>query len=236
MLLALVTTACMTGERPTLGEPVALGGQAGTPTGNVAVDTVLQQLERTDQPTFTAGYDITRKLGPNSTDGLVVQDEDDTSITVGDVRFLQGTESSTCDLSEQTCEEGTLDARISDYSVGSGFYADAPARALRVAFERRSGEPTASQATDRRHRRRRASRCPSDPGPRPTAPRRSGPSPAGTPPPSTSSSPRCRTSPTSPPSPCPADDPPGTQPAREAGTSSTRQSSARRQASTTTRS
>jgi hypothetical protein len=146
VLLALVTTACMTGERPTLGEPVAIGGPAGTPTGNVAVDTVLQHLERTDHPSFTADYDITRKLGPNSTDGVVVQDEDDTSITVGDVRFLQGTESSTCNLSEQTCEEGTLDARISDYSVGSGFYADAPARALRIAFERRNGEPTASQA------------------------------------------------------------------------------------------
>jgi hypothetical protein len=148
VLLALVTTACLTGERPTLGEPVALGGPTGTPTGNVAVDTVLQQLERTDHPSFTAGYDITRKLGPNSTDGVVVQDEDDTSITVGDVRFLQGTESSTCDLSEQTCEEGTLDARISDYSVSSGFYADAPARALRIAFERRSGEPTATVSAD----------------------------------------------------------------------------------------
>jgi hypothetical protein len=145
--LLVVATGCMTGERPSLGEPVALGGATGTPTGNDAVDAVLAQLERADHPSFTAGYAITRKLGPNSTDGLVVQDDAATSITVGDVRFLLGEDDATCNLSDGHCEAGTLDARISDYSIGSSFYAGAPARALRIAFERRSGEPEASEVS-----------------------------------------------------------------------------------------
>jgi hypothetical protein len=149
VLVLAVTVAlagCVTGERPRLGEPIPVGGDEGVPTGDAGVDLVLSRLESQERPTFTAAYEITRKLGPNTTTGLVVQEGEATSVTVGDVRFLLGTEDATCSLTDHLCEPGTLEARTSDFSVGSAFYAGGPARALRVAYDRRSGPPAASDA------------------------------------------------------------------------------------------
>jgi hypothetical protein len=124
-----------------------LGGNAGTPSGDAGADSVLRLLEGNPASDFTASYHITRKLGPNETDATVVQDGADRSITVGDVRFVHTTDDQTCSVSAQTCAPGTLDARISDYSIGSSFWAAGPARALRVALTRRSGPPVASTQT-----------------------------------------------------------------------------------------
>jgi hypothetical protein len=149
LVLAAATalTGCVTGERPKVGAPTSLGGAVGQSTGNALVDRVLQRLETAELPPFTARYRITRKFGSNSTDGTVAHDGSATAITVGDVRFVEGPKQVTCSLTHQTCEDGTLDARISDYSVSSSFYDAGPARALRVAYTRRSGEPTWSDQT-----------------------------------------------------------------------------------------
>jgi hypothetical protein len=151
VVLAVVTVltaaACATGPRPTLQRPdtpAQLGGATGTPSGDAGADSVLKLLEAADGSTFTATYQITRKLGPATTDATVVQRDGTRSITVGDVRFLHTDHDVTCSLTHDACEPGTLDARISDYSVGSAFWAGGPARALRVALTRRSGPPVAS--------------------------------------------------------------------------------------------
>jgi hypothetical protein len=147
-MLSVLLAACATGPRPTLEKPAGaapdLGGAPGTPSGDAGADGVLSLLEGTNGATFTATYHITRKLGPAETDATVVQAGDTRSITVGDVRFLHTTQDVTCSLSSEACEPGTLDARISDYSVGSAFWAGGPARALRVALTRRSGPPVGS--------------------------------------------------------------------------------------------
>jgi hypothetical protein len=146
LMVAVVVTGC-SGARPTLEKAAAapdLGGAPGTPSGDAGTDAVLKLLEGADASTFTARYHITRKLGPLSTDAAVVQQDGTRSITVGDVRFLHTDHDVTCSLSDDACEPGTLDARISDYSVGSAFWASGPARALRVAMTRRSGPPVAS--------------------------------------------------------------------------------------------
>jgi hypothetical protein len=143
----LAAAGCGTGPRPTLQRPVTptqLGGAVGTPSGDAGADSVLKLLEGADASTFTANYQITRKLGPQSTGATVVQQDGTRSITVGDVRFLHTDHDVTCSLTQDACEPGTLDARISDYSVGSAFWAGGPARALRVALTRRSGPPVAS--------------------------------------------------------------------------------------------
>jgi hypothetical protein len=149
--LAVVVAGCATGSRPHFVQPPSssalLGGNAGTPSGDAGADTVLRLLESTAAGDFTATYHITRKLGPNETDATVVQEGADRSITVGDVRFLHTNDDQTCSVSAQTCAPGTLDARISDYSIGSAFWAAGPARALRVALTRRSGPPVASTQT-----------------------------------------------------------------------------------------
>jgi hypothetical protein len=142
VLLGVVAVAagCATGPRPHFATTnAAVGGATGTPTGDAGADRVLALLESNKPPTFTATYRIERKLGPNNTTGTVVKDGTELSVTVGDVRFLSGGHDLTCSLSRKTCENGTLDARISNYSIGSAFWSSAPARALRVAMSRRSG-------------------------------------------------------------------------------------------------
>jgi hypothetical protein len=149
-LVALVVTmaGCALGARPHLTqEAAALGGAPGTPSGDVAADRVLGLLEAVSDAPFTATYQVTRKLGPNVTTATVVQDGDRRSITVGDVRFLHTEQDATCILSTKVCEPGVQDARISDYSIGSAFWADGPARALRVSMTRRAGAPVASTQT-----------------------------------------------------------------------------------------
>jgi hypothetical protein len=139
---------CALGPRPHLTEEAAaLGGAPGTPSGDAAADRVLGLLEAVGDGPFTATYQVTRKLGPNVTSGTVVQDGDRRSVTVGDVRFLHTEQDATCILSTKACEPGIQDARISDYSIGSAFWAEAPARALRVSMTRRAGAPVASTQT-----------------------------------------------------------------------------------------
>jgi hypothetical protein len=140
---AVLLAGCATGERPTEvpAEPPSVGGESGQPVGNTDVDAVLAILEGAAAPEFTAGYTVVRKLGPNTTTAQVVRQGEVTSVSVGDVRFLDGPNPLTCVVSAGTCEAGIQEARISDYSLSSSFWGPAPARALRVAYSRRSGEP-----------------------------------------------------------------------------------------------
>jgi hypothetical protein len=126
----------------------ALGGEPGTEVGDPTVDALLARLERAGTQVFTASYRVTRKLGPVETSARVVQLPPQRAVTIGDVRFLVlGGGTQTCRVSDRVCEEGTLEQRASDTGVTSVFFADAPARALRVAWSRRAGEVTASQRT-----------------------------------------------------------------------------------------
>jgi hypothetical protein len=140
-----VLTACVTGQRPTLGASVPVGGGAGTPVGDGPTDAVLQRLENVEGKTFTASYRVVRKFGDKSTTATVVQDGDKVSVTVGDVRFLLGDRTVTCSLASGHCEDGTLDARISDYTIPSTFYAESPARALRVDYSRKTADTVAAE-------------------------------------------------------------------------------------------
>lgn len=144
--LCVVLAACATGPRPTLGAPVdAPLGTSGQPTGDPAVDALLARLDAVGDRTFTATYRIVRRLGPLETTATVVQDPPRLSVTVGGVRFVHNGTELTCDLATGMCEPGILDQRISDYMIGSRFYADGPAAALRVAMSRRTGVPELTQ-------------------------------------------------------------------------------------------
>jgi hypothetical protein len=148
ILAAAVAAGCATGARPHLSAPPeAVGGVPGTSTSDRNADAVLALLEGDGAPAFTATYSITRKLGPNQTAGTVVKDGSSLSVTVGDVRFLSGAKTETCSVSSGRCQDGTLDARISDYSIASSFWAGGPARALRVAVSRRAGPTVGSTQT-----------------------------------------------------------------------------------------
>jgi hypothetical protein len=143
----IVLAGCGTGERPTLGATVTIGGGAGSPVGDAATDAVLSRLESANDHTFTATYTLLRRFGDKSAPATVVESGEDVSVTVGEVRFLLGSRTVTCSMASGRCEDGTLDARISDYSVPSNFFAASPARALRVAYARKTGATVASAQT-----------------------------------------------------------------------------------------
>ena len=148
--VALVTlvTGCA-GRRASLttASPPAAGGDAGTPVGDGAVDTVLGDLERPMASSFTATYAITRKLGATAGTALVSRGPLATSVTVGDVRFVRSDADHTCVLSTKACEDTINDARISDLGIASSFWRDAPARVLRVTYGRRASPASGDTVT-----------------------------------------------------------------------------------------
>jgi hypothetical protein len=97
-------------------------------------------------------YHIVRHLGPLETQAVVAQqgDADEVtarSVTVGDVRAIEGPQPRTCAVDGSACEEGVNNARISDYAIPFTFAGESAARRLRIALVRRDADPTGSQQT-----------------------------------------------------------------------------------------
>lgn len=129
-LAALTLTACATGPRPSFDAD----DPAEQATGDPAVDAVLDRLDRVGPEQFTAGYTILTRLGGIESTATVVQaDNSRRSITINNVRFLDGIgTATTCDLATAECEAVINDARVSDVQVTHDFYGSSFARRLRV--------------------------------------------------------------------------------------------------------
>jgi hypothetical protein len=151
VVVVVVDGGCGVGERPTLVEAGAIGGEPGAPTGTPAADEVLTLLEGELPDAVTADYSITTKLGGTTRPARVVRSGDRLSVTIGDVRFLRDAGEQTCDLATGSCEDGLQEARVSDTAVTSQFYGAAPARVLRVSLARATGEPVGSSETVAEH-------------------------------------------------------------------------------------
>ncbi len=151
--LAISVTVACSGPRSSLAAGTAAtlplpGGAAGTTTAEPTVDAVLALLEGPLAASFTTEYSIDRKLGAITAGATVAHGPLATSVTVRNVRFLlDDTNPRTCDLAAGTCEDAVIDARLSDLGIGTRFWRDSPARALRVTAARRSGSPSASTPT-----------------------------------------------------------------------------------------
>lgn len=123
---ALLLGGCFTGKRPSFIQPDT------DPTGDAAVDHVLELLESPASGTFTATYDILAKYGGATFAATVSRDDTRSSVTVGDVRFLEGPQGTqTCTVSTGVCETGLNDASISDTGVLHTFPKEAAADRLR---------------------------------------------------------------------------------------------------------
>ena len=150
-----MATACSSGGREAVDATTTTvagpGGASGTPVGNEAVDAVLRLLEEPDSAApYTATYTLLLRLGDVASSGTVAADGSGArSVTIGDIRFVVDADGNarTCRVSDGECEDGLLDARSSDLGFGAGFAAQVPARRLRVAWSRRSGDPTVSTET-----------------------------------------------------------------------------------------
>jgi hypothetical protein len=144
-VVAAALSACATGPRPSFDDEQP--PQAAT--GDAAVDAVLQRLDAVDQQQFTADYTILTRLGGlNSTATVVQADNSRRSITVNQVRYVNGPGiTATCDLTTGECEASTNDARTSDVQVSHDFYGASIARRLRVDAGRKIDNATGYQET-----------------------------------------------------------------------------------------
>lgn len=145
VLCATVAAGCMTGQRPGFDSD-----QPGAePTGDDAIDAVLMRLDSVRVEQFTAGYDILTRLGGLDSTATVVQaDNSRRSITINDVRFLDGTgTAATCNLVTDECEAVINDARVSDLQIGHSFYASSMAQRLRVDAGRAIAPATGFEMT-----------------------------------------------------------------------------------------
>jgi hypothetical protein len=129
-IAALALTACATGQRPSFDAD----DPAQQPTGDPAVDAVLERLDRVGIEQFTADYTILTRLGGKESTATVVQaDNSRRSITINDVRFIDGSgTAATCNLTTAECEAIINDARVSDVQITHDFYGSSFARRLRV--------------------------------------------------------------------------------------------------------
>ncbi len=145
LALALLTAGCMTGQRPSFDDD-APGTES---TGDAAIDAVLQRLDRVRVEQFTAHYSVLTRLGGLESDATVVQaDNSRRSITIGDVRFLDGTGTvATCNLTAGECEATLNNARVSDRQLTYDFYATSAAQRLRVDATRKIGDARGYEVT-----------------------------------------------------------------------------------------
>ncbi len=137
---SVVLGACATGPRPSFDDDQPVQQS----TGDEAIDAVLDRLEMVRLEQFTADYTILTRLGGMESNARVVQaDNSRRSITINDVRFLDGSGTvATCSLTAQECEATINDARVSDVQITHDFYGSSFERRLRVDAGRRLGEST----------------------------------------------------------------------------------------------
>jgi hypothetical protein len=142
---ASVLTACATGQRPSFDADQPLLA----PTGDPGIDAVLDRLDAVGLEQFTADYTILTRLGGLQSTATVVQaDNSRRSVTLNDVRYLNGTgNAATCNLTTDECEAAINDARTSDIQVTHDFYASSIARRLRVDAGRRLDNARAYEST-----------------------------------------------------------------------------------------
>ena len=135
---AVVLGGCFTGERPSFDDEESLQ----TASGDEAVDAILERLDAVAPAQFTAHYEILTRLGGLDSQATVVQaDNSRRSITINDVRFIDGADTvATCDLTSGECEATLNDARVSDLLLSHEFYGKSFARRLRVDANRRIGD------------------------------------------------------------------------------------------------
>lgn len=138
-------SSCATGQRPSFDADQPLVEV----TGDAAVDAVLDRLDAVGIARFTADFTVLTRLGGVESAATVVQaDNSRRSITINDVRFLDGpSNAATCNLTTAECEAVINDARVSDVQLTHDFYASGPARRLRVDEARKLAPATGYEAT-----------------------------------------------------------------------------------------
>lgn len=138
--LIAIVAACATGQRPTLTDAANIDDDATAH--------VLERLDRSPLGNFTATYEITPTSGTDSTEATVTQDGAELRVEVGDVVFTaNGTTTTTCDTSGNSCDDYANDARISDLGITHRFWGSAFHQRVATDSGRRVGATTGTVDT-----------------------------------------------------------------------------------------
>lgn len=146
-LSTVLLAGCFTGQRPYFSDADQF--PTGIPTGDAAVDAVLEKLEAATTGPATAAYSILTKYGNVTNPALVVLSPGKRSVTVGNTRYIQ-TETLAVTCTEDgtiPCVDGFDPQRISDTSVTVDFYAADTAKRLRRDADAKLGPAIASTET-----------------------------------------------------------------------------------------
>ena len=142
-LASVVFTACITGERPTLVEPVS------EVVDDPAIAAVVERLDRADETAFTATYDIIPSSSGTTTAATVINEGTSRRrVRIGDVDYItDGGVTRTCQNDDAGCVDFLDDARISDLNITNKFWGVAFASRLRLDGSRRVGFGEGSSET-----------------------------------------------------------------------------------------
>jgi hypothetical protein len=134
-LLTVITTACATGQRPTLvDQPTVVDDAASS---------VMDRLQRQPQSDFVAAYEITPSWTDHATVATVTRTSDELRTQIGDVVYTTtGTSTTTCDTAGAACEQYANEALISDLGITHQFWGPAFRQRLSTDSGRRIGSST----------------------------------------------------------------------------------------------
>lgn len=133
-----LASGCITGQRPTLREPVVVD--------DPAAQTVLDRLGTVGTTEFSATYEVTPTSGGETATARVVQGGGRLRVTVGTVDYVVDADGvRTCGATG--CVDELDDARISNLNITHRFWGDAFATRLARDAARRIGFSTATDDT-----------------------------------------------------------------------------------------
>ena len=145
---AVLLSGCITGQRPYFNDdPFA----PGVPTGDAAIDAVLQKFDAATSGPATGVYTVLTKFGNTTTSATVALDRSRRAIEVGSVRYVDtgdGQFTCTVDATAEAatgCINGFEPARISNVGITIEFYAAEAATRLRRDAQARLGPAVAGE-------------------------------------------------------------------------------------------
>ena len=148
LVAGLLVTGCSGGDRPSTSAERATTTTA--PTGDLPpeVAAFLERAAKSEDASFTASYDVLRKLGGVSTTVEVVARPGAARITVGDLVVLLGDHPATCRTTAEACVGEVREEQLAPFGIFSRFWSTGPAEALRTVVARNDdGHPVTSTRT-----------------------------------------------------------------------------------------
>ena len=144
LVAGLLVAGCSGGDRPSTEGP---SSTTTAPTEDLPaeVQAFLDHAAAGEGASFTASYDVLRKLGGVTTTAEVAAGPGGARITVGDLVVLTGDHPATCRISAEACVGEIREDQLGQYGIFSTFWSTGPAEALRTVVRRNDdGTPVTS--------------------------------------------------------------------------------------------